>query len=160
MQETLTRVDLSAVWVAAVVGSVLFWTVVRRRAGRVAFVVTAGAGLVTVSAFVDAIVAERAGNDIATIWVILVVVAVVGLLIRPPWVLGQLALVAVLGSLGILVAYFAGGLVNGYGLACWTICGAETQIHELAIFSLLLAVGFFVVAWIVVGVRWVGRRRS
>lgn len=149
------------VWrIVAVVGSVLLWRVVRRRAGRVAFVVPAGAALVTLAALVDAIVAEPFGDDITTFWVGLVVLAVVGLLIRPPWVLGQLALVCALGGLGIFVAYFGGGLVGGFGLDCWETCAPATGLDDLAVLALFVAGGFFVVAWLVDGVRWALRRRG
>lgn len=149
------------IWrIVAVVGSVLLWTVVRRRAGRVAFVVPAGAGLVTLAAFVDAVVAEPFGDDLATFWIGLVVLAVVGLLIRPPWVLGQLALASALGGLGIFVAYFGGGLVNGFGLDCWEACAPATGLDDLAVLALLVAGGFFVVAWLVDGLRWVVSRRG
>lgn len=149
------------IWrIVAVVGSILLWTVVRRRAGRVAFVVPAGAGLVTLGALLDAFVAGRFGDDLVTLWVGLVVLAAVGLLIRPPWVLGQLSLVSALGGLGIFAAYFVGGLADGHGVDCWETCVPATGLEDVATLALIAAGGFFVLAWLVDGIRRAVSRRG
>lgn len=128
--------DAALLWVGLVAASGGMGIAVRVRTKRpVAGLGLVGGAVVLVAGLADAILAERYGDDVLSFYVVLGVLAVVVWTRWDAWPLGTAGWVAVVSGLALAAAYLLGGLVNGDGFACWTICPAITRIDELSVLA-------------------------